>query len=188
MSDHNELRTTLPPEAERHGDYVEVTVVAEDRSSATVKRNRMTNPMLTLYENGVITEEQFDASVEIARVAEEITRPIGMRSASLEARVDNSGSAKNLLIENLSRVQLEATYSRWRDRLPMPRRMVIDMIVEQRPLAATARIYRIGYRKARKHLINALDRWIDIRAKVFEIIDEKDVAAAQYRAGGGNFT
>lgn len=185
MDGFDEIRITLPPEAERHGDYAEVTVVADDSSQARVKRNRMTNPLLTLYENGIIDADQFDASTEIARIAEEITRPVGLRSASLEARVDNSGSAKNLLIENLSRVQLEATYNSWRYKLPMPRRMIVDMIVEQRPLAATSRIYRVGYRKARSRLIDALNEWIRIREEIRKAIDERDLAAAQFRAGGG---
>lgn len=175
----------IPAEVLMRGDYSDVTVVADDRSQATVKRNRMTNPIYTLWERGVIDEDQYDAAIEIARIAEEITRPVGLRGASLEARVDNSGSAKNLLIENLSRVQLEATYNRWRMRLPMPRRMVIDMVVDQRPIEATARRHKIGFRKARSRLIDALDRWIDIRSVVRDQIDMDDVRSAQFRAGGG---
>jgi hypothetical protein len=188
MMSEEHYRDGPTPEAERQGDFVEVTVIADDQSSATVKRNRRHDPIMSLYERGAITEEQHDAAVEIARIAEEITRPVGLRCASLEARVDNSGSARNLLIENLSRVQLEATYNRWRDRLPMPRRMVIDMVVDHRPIDATARIYNIGFRKARARLIHSLDRWIDIRSKMRELIDAQDVEAAQLRVGGGSVT
>ena len=175
----------IPPEALAQGDFADVTVVADDQSQATVKRNRITNPMLALYERGSITEEQFEASVEIARVAEIIAQAVGMRSASLEARVDNSGSAKDLLIEHIGRVRLEATYSKWRDRLPMPKRLVIDMVVEQRPIFATARRYRVGHPRARIWLVRALDRWIELREKLQVEIDEQEVAAAHYRAGGG---
>lgn len=179
------LKDGPTPEAEQHGDYAEVTVVAEDRSMATVKRNRRINPMMALYESGTIDEAQFEAAIEISRVAEEIQRTVGMRSASLEARVDNSGSAKNLLIEQVSRVRLEATYNKWRSRLPMPKRMVIDMVVEERPLFATARRFKLGYPKARNILINALNNWIEIRDEVLREIDEHGVMIAQLRAGGG---
>lgn len=185
MDNQEELRITLPPEAEAHGDYAEVTVVADDRSIATVKRNRLTNPMFALYERGTLSVEQYDASIEIARVAEEITLPVGLRCASLEARVDNSGSAKNLLIENLSRVQLEATYNRWRGHLPMPKRMIIDLVLGSSSIVASSRRYHMRKTRVRNLLIDALDRWIDIRDKMRELIDERDVEAAQIRAGGG---
>ena len=175
----------IPPEALAQGDFADVTVVADDQSQATVKRNRMTNPMYTLYEHGSINEDQYDAAMEIARVAEEITRTIGLRSASLEARVDNSGSAKNLLIESLSRVQLEATYNAWRSQLPMPRRMIIDLALGSGTIAASARRYRMRRAKVRKILIKALDSWIGLREKVREQIEASDVEAMHLRVGGG---
>ena len=137
------LKDGPTPETEQHGDYADVTVVADDRSMATVKRNRRVNPMMALYESGTLSEEQFDASVEIARIAEEITLPVGMRSASLEARVDNSGSSENLLIEKLTRVQLEAAYNSWRAFLPMPKRMVIDLVLGSSTIMAASRRYRM---------------------------------------------
>lgn len=175
----------IPPEVFQHGDYAEVTVVAEDRSQATVRRNRSTSPLLTLYERGSINEDQYEAAIEIARVAEMIASPVGLRSASLEARVDNSGSAKDLLVEHIGIVRLEATYSRWRQQLPMPRRMVIDMVVDGSPVFVTARRYRIGLPKAKKVLRKALDSWIQLREKFEAEIDQEDVEAAHLRVGGG---
>lgn len=175
----------IPPEALAQGDFADVTVVADDQSQATVKRNRMTNPMLALYERGSITEEQFEASVEIARVAEIIAQAVGMRSASLEARVDNSGSAKDLLIEHIGRVRLEATYSEWRQTLPMPRRMVIDLVTGSVSLTVSSRRYRMRKRKAKVILVEALDRWIGLRSKIESEIEEQEVIAAHFRAGGG---
>lgn len=174
-----------PPEVFNHGDYADVTVVAEDQSQATVRRNRMTNPMLALYERGSITEEQFEASVQIARVAEIISQAVGMRSASLEARVDNSGSAKDLLIEHIGRVRLEATYSAWRQTLPMPRRMVIDLVTGSVSLTVSSRRYRMRKRKAKVILVDALERWIKLREKIESEIEEQEVIAAHFRAGGG---
>ncbi|MBP6554635.1 MAG: hypothetical protein KA233_03045 [Novosphingobium sp.] len=175
----------IPPEALAQGDFADVTVVADDQSQATVKRNRITNPMLALYERGSITEEQFEASVEIARVAEIIAQAVGTRSASLEARVDNSGSAKDLLIEHIGRVRLEATYSEWRQTLPMPRRMVIDLVTGSVSLTVSSRRYRMRKRKAKVILVDALDRWIGLRSKIESEIEEQEVIAAHFRAGGG---
>lgn len=175
----------IPPEALAQGDFADVTVVADDQSQATVKRNRMTNPMLALYERGSISEEQFEASVEIARVAEIIAQAVGMRSASLEARVDNSGSAKDLLIEHIGRVRLEATYSAWRQTLPMPRRMVIDLVTGSVSLTVSSRRYRMRKRKAKVILVDALERWIKLREKIESEIEEQEVIAAHFRAGGG---
>lgn len=175
----------IPPEALAQGDFADVTVVADDQSQATVKRNRMTNPMLALYERGSITEEQFEASVEIARVAEIIAQAVGMRSASLEARVDNSGSAKDLLIEHIGRVRLEATYSAWRQTLPMPRRMVIDLVTGSVSITVSSRRYRMRKSKAKVILVDALDRWIKLREKIESEIEEQEVIAAHFRAGGG---
>lgn len=176
---------TVPPMVLQRGIYADVTVVAEDRSQATVKRNRRTDPIADLYHRGTVTEEQYEAAVQIARVAEMLARPVAVRSASLEARVDNSGSAKDMLIEQVDRVRLEATYSAWRAQLPMPKRLVLDMVIDGRPIFATARRYRIGFPKARKQLIDALDRWNSLRGKLVKEIDEQDVLAAHYRAGGG---
>lgn len=185
QTDTERLTITLPPEAERHGDYHEVTVVAEDRSQATVKRNRMHNPMMALYERGSITEEQFEASVQIARVAEMIGRSGSVRSASLEARVDCSGAAKDMLIERLSHAQLEVAYNRWRIHLPVPRRMVIDLAIGSISINTAARLYRIRKTKARSYLIDALNRWINVHDHVRKTIDEDDLKSAQFRAGGG---
>jgi hypothetical protein len=173
------------PEAERQGSYADVTVVADDRSQARVRRNRTTNPMMELFERGSIDEDQYDAAVEISRVAEAISRPAGMRSASLEARVDNSGSAKNLLIEHLGWVRMEKAYSIWRTRLPMPKRMVIDLVTGATTLNTAARRYRMRKNRARTRLVDALNSWIGLCEEMREKIDERDVESAHHRAGGG---
>ena len=175
------LTITLPPEAERHGDYHEVTVVAEDRSQATVKRNRKISGMVRLYENGRITPEQFLATVQITRTMELFGRDVSVRASSVQARVDNSSNRDNDLYEDIRRVRDEVTYRKWHHRLPMPKRMVIDMIVVDRPLAATARIYRLSWARARLALTDALDLWNQLRDDADKLIDEDDLKSLRYK-------
>lgn len=180
MSDDN-LRDGPTPESERHGGFVEVTVVADDRSQATVKRRKSSSGLIRLYENGHITAEQFAAALKIASIIESIEKVTSIRSASLEARVDYSASAKDVLIENISSVRDEMAYSIWRAKLPMPKRMVIDMLVFDRPLAATARVYKVSWVKARCVLRDALDCWISVRDDFERLVDVDDLKAAHYR-------
>lgn len=180
MSDDN-LRDGPTPESERHGGFIEVTVVADDRSQATVKRRKSSSGLIRLYENGNITPEQLAAALKIASVIENIERDTSIRSASLEARVDYSGSAKDVLIENISAVRDEMAYSVWRAKLPTPKRMVIDMLIMDRSLAATARVYRVSWVRARTILCDALDNWVSIRDDFERLVDVDDLKAAHYR-------
>lgn len=137
-----------------------------------------------MHETGQISNEQHGAAMDICYIAESIERAVSVRSGNIEARVDCQSGNTSLLIESLGRVRLEMTYSRWRDRLPMPRRMVIDMVTNTQSLVNTARSYGVPWRKARGRLIDALDRWIDIREMIWNTIDEQDVASVHFKLGG----
>lgn len=176
----------VPAEVLAQGEYSMVTIVEDERSSqATVLRAKDRSPLLDLLSRGVIDEEQYGAACEIAAIVERMEGTVGMRSASLEARVDNSGAAKDLLIETLGQVRREVAYGKWRDHLPYPKRMVIDMVVLQRPIFATARRYRMGLPKARTRLVDALTDWLKVKEEVFAMVDERDVLSAHWRVGGG---
>lgn len=151
-----------------------------------IPTNRRQSPITRMYEAGAINDEQLRAAEEIATVAEMIERTVSVRGASLEARVDNAGAGRDVLIESLARVRLEVAYSSWRDRLPTPKRMVLDMVITNRPLVATARVYGVPWRKARAALIHALDRWTDIKEHVWNRIDEEDVRSIYARIGCGS--
>lgn len=137
-----------------------------------------------MAESGQISDEQHAAAMDICYVAERIERAVSVRSGNIEARVDNQGADRDELIEKLGTIRLEMTYSAWRDRLPMPRRMVIDMVTNTQSLVNTARSYGVPWRKARGRLIDALDRWIDIREKIWATIDEDDVIRVHRKIGG----
>lgn len=176
----------MPAEALAHGEYAEVTIVEAERSSqATVLRAKDRSPLLDLRNRGVITDEQYAAACEIATVVERMEATVGIRSASLEARVDNSGAARDMLIETLGQVRREVAYSLWRQWLPYPKRMVIDMVVLQRPIKATARRYKMGLPKAKARLIRALENWEVAKDRVRKMVEEQDVLAAHQRVGGG---
>lgn len=172
----------LTPEATRHGTFDDVFMPAPLTGQlAKTKRRRSSSAFARMHENGSLTAEQYAAALEIARVAEMIERNVGVRGASLEARVDNAGSGHDLHAERLYLVRLERTYSIWRTRLSRPRRMVIDMVLTDQGFAATARMHYMGWARARVKLINALDRWIDIREKVWREVDQEDLDRARRR-------
>lgn len=176
-----ELRAAELAERYGHKPGTPETYAALD----AVPSNRRQSPIGRLYESGAIDDDQHNAAEEIATVAEMIERAVSVRGASLEARVDNSGAGKDKLVEHLVRVRLEVTYSAWRLRLPMPRRMVLDMLLTNQPLTATARAYKVPWRKARKVLIDAIDRWIDIKERVWSSVEPDDVESVYRKLGGG---
>lgn len=176
----------LTRETERHGDYAEEFVMhIETMTLARTKRNRLMNPFKALYDRGVLTKEQLEATTEIAMAAERIQCAVSVRGASLEARVDNMGDGRDSLVERLALVRLEVTYSRWRQCLPTPKRMILAMLLEPGSLASKARRFHLGWPVARAKLLNALDLWIDKREQVMRNIDEAEVLGAQNRVGGG---
>ena len=99
----------------------------------------------------------------------------------MEARVDCSGSARDALNESLYRVRAEGAYTEWRANLPLPRRMVIDMVTQDAGLKAIAAQHGMGWSRARDVLTEALDRWPTILAKYVKVIDQEDVDAQHAR-------
>jgi hypothetical protein len=77
------------------------------------------------------------------------------------------------------------TYNRWRDRLPMPRRMVIDMVIGDRDLVGTARVHNVPWRDARRRLMAALELWLELRDAVWREVDGDDATRAYRRLGEG---
>lgn len=176
----------IPMEAEAHGDYFDSVVThIETATCARTKRNRQQSALALMHERGSISPAQYEAAGQIARIAENIERAVSLRGSRMEPRVDCGGSARDMLVERLSHVRLEMTYSRWRDRLPMPRRMVIDMVISDRDLVGTARVHNVPWRQARCRLIAALDLWLELRDMVWREIDGDDAARAYRRLGEG---
>lgn len=182
--EHAEATRTEPlvtPEAQQHADYELATVTDSEGATARTLRNRQMSAITLMHERGQITEEQLHAAQQIADVAERIERSVSTRAHSLDPRVDQSGSARDPGIESLSRVRMERTYSAWRDRLPMPKRLVLDMVLADRAFTRIAQRFNVAPNRAKRLLVNALDNWIEIRAKVYREVDQEDVDAAEKR-------
>lgn len=178
----------VPREAEQHARYASEDVMhVETNTIATTRRNKGLSSLVRLHRTGRFDNAQYEAAVRITQVAERIERSVAVRCASLEARVDNSGSARNLLIERLAQVRDEVAYTRWRTMLPVPRRMIIDMLLANRPMSATARLYgkrwetRGSTKGAGEIFIDAIDLWIDLRDRVGKEIDARDIEIAHAR-------
>lgn len=135
-----------------------------------------------LHARGVITAEQLGWAVEIASVAEAIERDVAMTIVSYEPRIDNSASARNVLVEGLMKARRELAYSRWRKMLPMPKRLVLDMLVgEPIGYATAARRYGVHYRKVKKYLLRAIDRWPECMDWAENQLDREELERARDR-------
>lgn len=184
--EHAEATRTEPlvtPEAQQHATYEPATVTDPNGGTARTLRNRQMSAIALMHERGHITEEQLHAAQQIADVAERIERSVSTRAHSLEPRVDQSGGARDPGIESLSRVRMERTYSAWRDRLPMPKRLVLDMVLADRAFTRIAQRHNVAPSRAKRLLVNALDNWIEIRAKVYKLIEQEDVDRAHEQLG-----
>lgn len=137
-----------------------------------------------LYQSGSLDSEQFASAVEIAHVAERIGRDVAVKTASLETRVDVTRVGDGGFFEKLGQVRREVAYSWWRARLRQPA-PVLDMLVGE-PVGFTivARRYRIGNKRAKRLLIDALDLWPEALGVAYKAVDERDLAMAHARLIG----
>ena len=164
----------ITPEARRHGLTESLVRDDEGRTWQSYKR-RSSSALALMREKGQLTDEQFYSAQRIAEIAEMIERTVAVGSASMEARVDCSGSARDALNESLYRVRAEGAYTEWRSKLPLPRRMVIDMVTQDAGLKAIARAHNMGWPRAQRELSEALDRWPDIFARYVKAIEQDDL-------------
>lgn len=172
----------MPIEATHQADYRrEFVMHIESQTLARTMRNRSATPLLALFDRGAITQEQLKAAEEIAGVVEMRGRAVSVQCASLEARVDNGGPSTDILAERIGRVRLELSYSRWRDRLPHPKLMILEMLLKQCPLKHTAARYRMGWPRAKARLVRALESWIEIRLDMNRRVDQRDLDYAHLR-------
>lgn len=129
-----------------------------------------------MYQRGGINIEQLASAHMIASVAATIGRDMGLRTISLETRVDGGDGRSGVFYEALGAVRAEMAYSAWRRRLERPA-VVLDMIVGDDGLTRTASRYRMTPRRAKRMLIEALDLWPDMHDMARRNCDEGDLVA-----------
>jgi hypothetical protein len=144
---------------------------------------RERSPLDKLHESGAIDAEQKGWAEEIAAVAEMIERDVTVRIGSYEPRIDHEHRGGVVLtLERITKVRRELAYGRWRTMLPMPKRLVLDMIVgEPIPFSMAARRYGIRHQRCKKILIAAIDRWPDCLDWAFKEKDERDLEVVHQR-------
>lgn len=180
MQEEQDLRDRdgpiITPEAEQHGDYHDTFVMHTDSYTlARTKRNAAVSPIEFLHRRGAIDSNQLEAAEQIEIAHSIITRGISIRGANFEARVDNSGAGRDVLIEQLAIVRLEVTYSKWRRRVKQKPAMILAMLTGTRSLFEIARGHKTGWPRARQLLIDSLDAWLELRDKVARDITQDDV-------------
>lgn len=112
-----------------------------------------------LHANGTIDNDQLEWAAEIANVYRSIESDVTVAVASLEARVDQSRRPLGAA-EGIRRVRLHHAYTLWRNALPAPKSLALDMIVgDQIGYTVAARRYGVHNRKAKRLLIAAIDAW-----------------------------
>lgn len=136
-----------------------------------------------LHANGTIDAEQLEWAAEIANVHRSIESDVAMSVASLEARVDNSGRGRGKVIESIKRVRLHLAYGLWREDLPAPKGLVLDMIVgDSIGYTVAAKRYRVHNRKAKRLLIEAIDRWPVWVDRIYRMYSDEQIDEARQEA------
>ena len=138
---------------------------------------RRTPPLDLMHQRGQLTDDQYRAYVEIEGVSTSIKRGVEIGCCSIEARVDNGGGNRDMLVESIGRIRLEAAFTEWRDTLPTPRQMILDVIATGCPMNATARRYNKSLPTIRKRVLAALDSWAKYRSDKRRSITEETVGA-----------
>lgn len=131
-----------------------------------------------LFMSGAIDAHQLASSQEIRTVHERIGADVRIGTVSLETRVDSSRAFDGTFFESLRAVRAEVAYTRWRAELRGDAAIALDMIAEDLGIEEARRRHRLGRPKAKKLLIDALDRWAEIIGTVCKEIDEATVIAA----------
>jgi len=131
--------------------------------------------------NGTITKDEREWATQIANVHRSIEADVGIKVASLEARVDST-TRPPVVAERIHSVRMHAAYGFWRDMLPAPKGLVLDMIVgDAIGYTVAAKRYRVHNRRAKRLLLEAIKRWPLCVAHAFSVVD-RDMVDAMNRA------
>lgn len=136
--------------------------------------------LIQLHRNGTIDKDQLEWAAQIANVYRSLEADVAVKVASLEARVDQSRGGGRAA-EGVLRVRLHLAYGYWRDMLPMPKQLVLDMIVgDAIGYSVAAKRHRVHNRKAKRELIAAIDRWPRCVAAAFSLVGRDEIDALNH--------
>lgn len=131
-----------------------------------------------MWREGSLSDEQLGSAVAIARVHARIGADVAIATASLETRIDGGRLGPERFFEKLGAVRAEVAYTRWRSAIGANVALVLDIVGGTDGLVAAAQHHRMGHRKARRILTDALDRWPAILGAVAREVDDDAVIAA----------
>lgn len=117
---------------------------------------RREGSLARLHKSGAIDAHQLAAADEIRAAYRLIVADVAVRTAKLEPR--STGGPNAASAEPIGRVIAERSYSAWRAAEPHAG-MLLAIIIDDLPLTAAARDWRMSNRRARSVLIAGLDRW-----------------------------
>lgn len=173
----------ITPETRRHGGYVAEDVMhVETGTRAPTFRRKSISSLGALHDSGRITNHQLEAAQNIARASRLIRGEVDVRSSSVAARVDCSGSATQALLEHIRQAHLSRAYRRWwASGTRVPRAMLLEMIVQDSALKEIARRYRVGWPRAFRMLTQSLDTFNEMLERVMQEIDQRDLEVIHMR-------
>lgn len=132
-----------------------------------------------MFMSGAIDVDQLAWAVEIATAAEIYEQDVAVRIVDYQPRIDCSASGKDVLVEGIMRVRREMAYGYWRNRIPNPKRAILDMLVgETVSFSTVAKQYGMHKRKAKRLLISAIDIWPSAMEYAEREADAATIAAA----------
>lgn len=132
-----------------------------------------------LHANGTIDNDQLESAAEIANVYRSLQADVAIDVASLEAKVDASHQFTDRNGESVRRVRMHLAYGYWREALPQPKQMVLDMVVgDTVGFTVAAKRYRVHNRRAKRELISALDRWPSCVDRAYKSWSDEDIQAS----------
>lgn len=143
---------------------------------------RHADSLAQLERNGTIDKEQSEWAAEIANVYRSLESDVAIKVASLEARVDQSRRGGEV-VERIRRVRMHLAYSRWRDLIPEPRAMILEMLVgDTIGYTVAAKRYRMGNIRAKRLMVAAIDLWPVCVDAVCKLYSDSDIEAARNAA------
>jgi len=116
-----------------------------------------------LRQRGTIDATQLASAEQIRRAHEVATSDVAVRGVSYEMRIDGGARVSgDMLVDSLSSARMQVAYALWRQRIPVPKSAILDMLVDQ-PVGYTLveTRYRMRHGRGKELLIKALDLWTE---------------------------